>query len=166
MPDSVLSFSCVISATCHFCFLLASVALWWGFPGVREGVGEGGGGGYNQSLCRLVTGWIMQGTFLISAGLLYATQHDLSKALRCHLVCLGNESQFELVNSGSYLRKNGNIGWLRGKTLGVRQTWIWTSVLHLTGCVAYSQFFNCSELQFSHFLKWGGILNSQLPGLL
>lgn len=55
MLDSAWSFSCLISATCHFCFLLASNALWQSFP-------EGGGGGlYHQSSCGLFTGWIIGG---------------------------------------------------------------------------------------------------------
>lgn len=131
----------VILFLCNFNCLSCLFPLGFSCIVVRLCWGGGGssGGGYNQSLCGLVTWRIMRGAFLISAGLLHATQHDLSKTLLCHLVSLGNESQFELVNSGLYLRKSGNIGWLRGKTLGVRQTWIWTSVLHLTGCVAYSQ---------------------------
>ena len=94
MSDSVLSFSWVISATCHFCFLLASVVWWRGSPRATRSIS-----------CELLTGWIMQGMFLIPAGLPNATQHDLSKTLLCYLVSLGSDSQFELVNPVLCVRK-------------------------------------------------------------
>lgn len=53
---------------------------------------------------RSIHGWTMPGMFLIPAGLSHATSTISAKPCSV-FVCLGNESQFELVNSGLCLRK-------------------------------------------------------------